>query len=42
MRAHINVNKLMEAILAHTSEGNIVTRFACRMIPVFSLQKANL
>ena len=42
MRAHINVNKLMEAILSHIKQGNVVTRFACRMIPVFSLQKANL
>lgn len=37
MRPHINVIRLMEAILAHIAEGNIVTRFACRMIPVHSL-----
>lgn len=37
MRPHINVIRLMEAILSHIAEGNIVTRFACRMIPVHSL-----
>jgi len=42
MREHINVNKLMEAILKHVSEGNLLTRFANRFLPVFILQKANI
>jgi len=32
----------MEAILKHVSEGNILTRFANRFLPVFILQKANI
>lgn len=42
MRSYIDISRVMEAILSHVEQGNIVTRFACRMIPVFSLQKANL
>lgn len=37
MRQHIDVNVLMLAILKHIKEGNVLTRFACRMLPIFSL-----
>lgn len=43
MREHIDVAKIMEAILTHIhTTGEILTKFACRMLPIISLQKANL
>lgn len=37
MREHINVQTIMEAILVEIHKGEILTRFAARLLPVFML-----
>jgi|LauGreDrversion4_2_1035121.scaffolds.fasta_scaffold758847_1 hypothetical protein len=47
MRKHVDIMLLSKAILNHITgpngdEVNALTRFTCRMIPIVTLQKANL
>lgn len=38
MREHIDVTKLMQAILTHIhTTGEVLTKFACRMLPIITL-----
>jgi hypothetical protein len=37
LREHVDIFKISEAIMAHLGEGEPLTRFTCRLIPVHLL-----